>query len=402
MEPTKGDCSDTGAPCIFDQGCVDLGGVTCTSEGDCLDASGILLGHCSADISCEESSCEQSDQFRLIFTPDTNWVAYKISSSNPGQTFYNIMYDALSATGDVTLFVTIPYPYVTQGARPFHVYDAETVGSSGSGCLDPESSILSASVTITMDDWINGADGTNARNYNLACDQVTGPDGSGFCTFEFTIPQNKLPDTASRMVYANIHLDYGLKGSSLDVNPAGDGKEDSYDRENHISPWGSSDALVDTDTNNGPLGLTDCRDYWFDHSDDTGLLFEDHVQNLNIFKRVVIGTHGRVFCADTDAGFEDYFVQLVHPYNDTVSINKVDSEGYYALQYSHRGKPTVYTVEVHDAEGLVITQDVELQGGSGMIQINFSATDCEPPHTPDEYVWSSTVKYLKGNNKNSK
>jgi hypothetical protein len=396
MEPTKGDCSVDNAPCIFDQGCVDLGGISCTAAEECLDAEGNYLGDCSPDTACL-GDCEQSDQFRLIFTPDVqNWLSYKLNGSNPGQTYYNMMYDttaAAVANAGVTLTVTIPYPYVTVGGNPLHVYDAATVGSNGYGCLEPGQGISSARVIITLDDWING---TQNGDNNLNCDQVVGPGGSGNCTFQFTVPANKLPD--SNMLYANIHLDYGLKGNSVDANPY-DFLEDRYDRHAYISPWGSSDALVDGDSDDGDLALADCQAYWFQHIDEPGVpakLFEDQLQNLNVFKKIA-GTFGRVYCADDDTGFAGYELKLVHPVYGTVQESTTDGEGYYALNFRHKGRPTYYTVEVYDgSENLVESEVIELQG-NGWLDLRFSAMDCG-----SDPVWSSTFTYGSGRNKNNK
>ena len=396
MEPTQGDCSVDGAPCIFDQGCVDLGGISCTAAEECLDAEGNYLGDCSPDTACL-GDCEQSDQFRLIFTPDVqNWLSYKLNGSNPGQTYYNMMYDttaAAAANASVTLTVTIPYPYVTVGGNPLHVYDAATVGSNGYGCLEPGQGISSARVIITLDDWING---TQNGDNNLNCDQVVGPGGSGNCTFQFTVPANKLPD--SNMLYANIHLDYGLKGNSVDANPY-DFLEDRYDRHAYISPWGSSDALVDGDSDDGDLALADCQAYWFQHNDEPGVpakLFEDQLQNLNVFKKIA-GTFGRVYCADDDTGFAGYELKLVHPVYGTVQESTTDEEGYYALYYRHKGRPTYYTVKVYDgSENLVESEVIELQG-NGWLDLRFSAMDCG-----SDPVWSSTLTYGSGRNKNNK
>ena len=57
----------------------------------------------------------------------------------------------------------------------------------------------------------------------------------------------------------------------------------------------------------------------------------------------------------------------------------MDGEDDYVLQYKHKGKPTVYTVEVYDNIGPdpVVTTNVELQGGNDLIQIDFSAINCD-------------------------
>ena len=45
--------------------------------------------------------------------------------------------------------ITIPYPYVTQGANPIHVYDGATVYSSGGqSCFQPGSGRAVASKQI--------------------------------------------------------------------------------------------------------------------------------------------------------------------------------------------------------------------------------------------------------------
>ena len=275
MEPTKGTCTggdENGNPCFINDACQQGGGIcdvdvcvggledglACTppEPGPCEDAGGV---------------CEQSDQFRLLYSPDAqNWTAYRLNASNPGQTFYNIMYDASGAGGDdVTLTVTVPHPYVTVGGMPLHIYDGESVSGNGFGCLNPEEAIRSEPMFITLDDWIFGVAGAGA--YNLTCDAVPGPGGAGFCTFEVTVLNSEIP--AGGLLYVNLHLDYGFKGQKVDANPygldAGTGlPEDRYDRHPYVSPWASSDALANTSTDDGPLAIADCTAYWFDHTDD--------------------------------------------------------------------------------------------------------------------------------------
>ncbi len=76
------------------------------------------------------SLCGFGPNFRLVFTPDSRYYtsaypAYKLSDSNPGQFFYNVFYTNTGGTN--TIKMDIPYPFVTQGAMPVHVYSGLTV-----------------------------------------------------------------------------------------------------------------------------------------------------------------------------------------------------------------------------------------------------------------------------------
>src|SRR5204863_7669867 len=72
-----------------------------------------------------------NNQLRLIFTPDTqNAPCYKLTASNPGQFYFNFFYSGTPGhTEDFD--VTLPYPWVTQGAKPVEVYDGVTINTSG-------------------------------------------------------------------------------------------------------------------------------------------------------------------------------------------------------------------------------------------------------------------------------
>src|SRR5262249_857558 len=63
------------------------------------------------------------DQFKLIFTPDQSPSSWKLNASNPGQYYYNVFY---SGSGNTTVQLTLPYPFVTQGAVPIHIYTSVT------------------------------------------------------------------------------------------------------------------------------------------------------------------------------------------------------------------------------------------------------------------------------------
>jgi hypothetical protein len=427
MAPTKGTCaggSEDGGPCLITSTCVMAGGYcdvdTCIGGGE--DGLSCTPNETGA---CEDGGgiCEQSDQFRLLFSPDVkNWTAYRLNASNPGQTFYNIIYDATDVGGDdITLTVTVPYPYVTVGGSPLHIYDAAAVRSNGVGCLAPEGAIRSEPMFITLDDWIFGADGSN--DYNLVCEPANlGPDGFGFCTFDVEILNAEIPE--SGLLYVNVHLDYGFKGQWVDANPYGPDStgmfEDRYDRDDILSPWESSDALVNTSTDDGELALADCQAYWFSHDDgnDLGLClggsadgsscvttefpsvctdgggscepFEDALENLNIFKKIS-GMFGRVSCSDDNSGLP-YRLKLVHPSLGVVDTAKADAEGHYGFTWAHRGKPVGYTVELYSQGSTLMDTALVVLKGNGWWELNFSASNC----ALDEPTWESTLNYGSG------
>src|SRR5262249_44158007 len=66
-------------------------------------------------------------QFNVIFTPDPQgFPGYKLNATNPGQFYYNaIVQGSPGAEANVTM--SIPWPFITQGANPVHVYDADDI-----------------------------------------------------------------------------------------------------------------------------------------------------------------------------------------------------------------------------------------------------------------------------------
>ena len=344
--------------CIFDV----------ATKGICVGGGGNPTGEVcdvqTGNPACTVGTCVEENQFRLLFTPDGKiWPGYKLNASNPGQFFYNLFYaDTPSTT--VTLDINVPYPFVTQGAVPVHVFDGVLVqtGPVGGveGCFLPPEQVLDSSITqIGIQDYIAG---TMAAG-QLTCDQVCGPDGSGACTLTVV----DVPIPASGLAYVNVHLDYGLKGVHLDANPCDDGLIDRYDRGATISPWNSTDAFVDTSDQTGSLALEDCHDYVFSHTDDSSPLFTDTVQNLNIFKRIA-GGFGVVTSSATGTGQAGAPVELIRvKTGNVVKSGVTDQDGYYTLEYKHKGKRALYSV-VLTSHGLI--QDIELRA-NGWAEVNF-------------------------------
>ncbi len=268
-----------------------------------------------------------------------------------------------------TVTIDIPYPFVTQGAMPVHVYDAVQVAFDPDGCFLPPEAEASFDQQIAIEDYIGGA--VPAGGSTLACDQVAcGLDGVGTCSFDVGVP---IP--ASGQAYVNVHLDYGLKGASLDVNDgeiilAGetvcDGNADRYDAGALDPDFGGWDALKNNDNEDGPLALSNCKSYAFSHDDGT-TLFEDEVQSLNEFKRIA-GAYGRVHYSDDGSGLAGAELLLYRDSTgEVVQAGTTDEEGFYTLVYKHKGKRDMYTVILVDPP---MQQPIELRG-SGWGEIEF-------------------------------
>jgi hypothetical protein len=333
------------------------------------------------------------NQFKLVFTPDGRiWPGYKLNASNPGQTFYNLIYEG----PPTVLTISVPYPYVTVGATPIHIYDADQVGNvQDDDCfVPPEDTLGEFGSQITLDDWIVG-------------EGVCGPDGLGFYELTVDLTDPSVTPSPDDKYYVNVHLDYGLKGPGLDANPCdavgvcddgfgtivtctddtvcGEGfscdkaDPDRYDA-GTTSAWGvtdengllvgtlvSADALVNTDTENGPIAIADCTDYTFSH---TPGVFEDTVQNLNIFKRIS-GAFGNATGSLTGNVAANSEVVLMRTDNgNIVATGTTDEDGTYALPYKHKGKRAPYSVLLTLPDDSVLVGDIELKA-NGFGEVSF-------------------------------
>ena len=348
------------ALCLFDV----------ATKGVCVDGQSLTGEVCdttNGDADCTTGVCVEESQFRLLFTPyNQNWPSYKLNASNPGQFYYNLVSDKPGCVGgsDMETFeITIPYPFVTHGARPLHVYDGADVGNAvGDDCfMPPEEALAALDLQISIGDWLAGT--SNPAFYNLDCEQVNTVGGMGFCTFEV---EATYPDSCQ--LYINVHLDYGLKGKDVDANPP-DNLADRYDRGGLESPWGSYDALQDDEVN---IAIFDCKDHNFSHEEvGTATTFDDTVQNLNYFKRPA-GAFGLVQTSSNGQGVSGASLSLVHPTNGVVQTGETDEDGYYLLNYKHKGKPTAYTITLDD--GSELSGEAPLKG-NGFVEVNFDLTE---------------------------
>jgi hypothetical protein len=245
-------------------------------------------------------------QFKLIFTPDvpTNPNLYRLTASNPGQFYYNIFYVGTLSTGN-SFTIELPYPFVTQGANPVHVYSSLNTGPCG--CLIPQGEISGKfsvfKTTVTIFDYTD----TNGDGKIGFGDTVT-------ITVTYT-------DTASYtgFAYINVHMDYGLKklagGLSKDIN---------------------NGAYNDTIT------IKNNDDYVFSVSGS--VYSSDTVENLNVFKRDP-GFVGLVAQAD-GTPVPNVAVKIYGPDGKLLTTVYTDKDGWYFYNYKYTGKAATFTIKL--------------------------------------------------------
>jgi len=268
-------------------------------------------------------------QFRLILTPDQS-SPYKLNASNPGQFFYNIVYCDSGGSSNITL----PYPFVTQGAVPIHFYDGVTfLDVDGQTCLIPGTEFENDSTQVTLGNYSSQQVGIW---YDLPVTLPSPPPGCALIT---------------------VHLDYGLK-KMRDYMP------------------GAENAAIDAGILAGinPT-IPDEQEYMFD-----SIGGDYTVESVNVFKHDP-GIGGLVRDG-TDPGIgnpvEGVKVEISSSDSKkTVSATVyTDQDGWYMWQYKYTGKAATFTVSLPDYVGA--TQSVTLKS-NGYVIVNF---DVDVPDAP--------------------
>lgn len=263
-------------------------------------------------------------QFRLIYTQDPYApTKYKLTASNPGQFYYNVFYTNAGPGNDVTFTLVIPFPYVTQGATPIHVYDTVTmVQLNGQTCLLPGNEIYHASQYIFLG---NGYDSMGKT-----------------ATLIVTVPASVVPDTGT--VYLNIHLDYGEKkvgGWSKTAKSAG----------TCPVPLGKSPSDSDDADNSTGVIICNFQQYTFSYSavDGSGAQGDSPtVMSENVFKNDP-GIAGLVVDA-WGTPVPNVKVEIWQGSEWKVTLS-TDENGFYMWAYKYGGKPTTFTVRLPDTPG---------------------------------------------------
>ncbi len=267
------------------------------------------------------------DQFKLVFTPDQNAQgSWKLNASNPGQYYYNYFY---IGTGNEDITITLPYPWVTQGAVAIHFYsDVSFSMNSGGYCLTPGSELANQTDQITL------------ANYSPKIFGST-------TTVTFHVPP-----LSGGFAYINIHLDYGLKGTTgyAKGGPSG----------NDAVKSGTSTVLI-----------PDKQSYSF--SEAGGDIAS--ITSINSFKKDP-GIGGLVLNANGDPA-KNAKVQIFQGTSKTPAATVyTDEDGWYMWQYKWTGKAVSFAIKMTPPlpyKQTTQSQTVTLKA-NGYLVVNFTVS----------------------------
>ena len=268
--------------------------VTCTFKNI---RSGLVTT--SALCTFDRNPNQAGQQFRLILTQDpTAQSTYKVTATNPGQFFFNIF---VEGSGSLTVTATLPYPFVTKGAVPIHVYDSVSVTTvDGKSCLVPGTLIATSSQSVSL--------------------------GSYSGTFGITVDV-PISFTSSGFAYIAIHMDYGLKGTV---------------------GWtkGTSNEAIGSGAYSG-VTILDLATYTFSFAVTAGSSTTSPgsatIQNENTFKHDP-GFAGLVLTASDGTPVEGVTVKIYKPNGQPLATLTTDVDGFYFYNYKHTGKPATFKI----------------------------------------------------------
>ncbi len=271
----------------------------------------------------DASGCSFGSQFRLIFVQNNTNVnsvpIFELVASNPGQFAYNIFFTGTPGT-PVTLTISIPYPFVTQGSVPTQVF---TSFGLQNGCFVPLNN-TTGNFTITAPGPMtpSGAASIVISNYNP---QTIGSTVT--LTVSGTVP-------LSGMVYVNIHLNYGLKGSF----------------------FGNSGSNA-TNSTTGMVIVPNGATYTF--SATVGSTSNTQtVSSQNAFK----GDPGiaGIVLDQTGTPVANALVSLYDSNGSLISITFTDRDGFFAFAFNAAHKAT-FTVQVSLSNGATFSKTVTVK-----------------------------------------
>ena len=294
---------------------------------------------------------------------------YTLGATNPGQYYWNVNVEGTPGT-QKSVTLRLPWPFVTQGNMPVHVYDGVFFNPT-TLCYIPGHEVASVNNLVQLVTYINQTGNTPVADVTSPTDwgypNTAGP--STLTTTSITPTPTKYVDVtitftmpATGFAYLNQHLDDGLKGPAVDVN--GDGLIDNvlYNKD------GNLDATIAT--NVAQVLIPDNVKHTFSVADESGPLGWDAVYNNNWFKKGAVGFYG--FVSYNGLVMPGQTVQVWQG-SKLIGSAVTDSAGYYNISYKATGKDT-FTVKLVNPESNVL-----VQSGGGTISTSTPTTQSVTP-----------------------
>jgi len=242
-------------------------------------------------------------QFRLIFTSDpSNPTQYQLTASSPGQFYYNIFYIGCLEHGQ-KFTINLPYPFVTKGATPVHVYSLLKIGSDGCfiPCKDITSQFTITSPTVSI----------SSPDYDSFGDEA-----------KITVEANS---AFVGLLYIAVHVDYDLKKTG------GYGRNLNGDA-TRLKPDGATEVAI--------------KNYYahkFKVVFPCGAIDVESVQNVNVFKRNP-GFAGIIRDSGSEDPIQGAKVEIYKPDGSKLATLYTYEDGFYYYSYKHTGKAAQYTI----------------------------------------------------------
>jgi alpha-tubulin suppressor-like RCC1 family protein len=297
---------------------------SCVQTITCMPSSLVSLVTDSSWCVFDRDPATPVQDFRLIFTQDPqNWPCYRLTASNPGQFLYNVFYTGTPGQ-EVSLDLTLPYPFVTQGANPIHAYDWVAIITSGEQqCLLPGNAFFVNSQEVKLSNYGNP------------------PQASTTVSVKLSVPD-------SGVVFLSVHLDYGLKGQTgYTRNAAGDAVDCATGARVLVPNNGSSEFSVSGAAN-----------------DTTS------IQNINVFKKNP-GIAGVVLQRTSAEPVPGTTVTLTTAKGTLIASRLTDEDGFYAIVFKHKGKAATYYVSIVTPSGHTQKKAVTIKA-NGYVTVDFS------------------------------
>jgi len=216
---------------------------------------------------------------------------------------------------------------VTQGAVPIHIYniyDGITTIEANGICFNPVTEIANSSMLVTLkEDQCAGECAYYAHSYE-------NPTFGNTTTVQVTL---------DGPAYVNMHLDYGLKGTT------------GYSKNSN------NDVTYPCTTLPCQVVIPNMENYMFSFGDSSSVIDSDTVQSLNVFKRDP-GIGGLVLEEGSYDPVANVMVQIYDSSRRRLATVYTDQDGWYMWQYKYTGKPATFNVKLPDYR---LTQSVTLK-----------------------------------------